>query len=172
MKTRTKTIVLAGAMGCGKSTLGTHLARRLNRPFLDIDAQVATEAAMTIPEIFEKHGEQHFRQLEQRATLRALHAPELRVVALGGGAVMHDSVRCELRTRPDVLCSIWLRITPELAAERIDGQGGRPLWTAGGRDRWVSLLAERTPWYSECAHHIDVDGKSVDQLVEEVLDVC
>lgn len=173
MKTTTRTIVLAGAMGSGKSTLGRRLASDLDLPFVDIDAEVARDAAMTIPELFETYGEQHFRQLEQRATLAALRAPGFRVVALGGGAVMHESVRHELREHRDTLCSIWLRISPELAAHRIEQeQGGRPLWNNGGRTKWEALLAQRTPWYAECHHHLDVDGRTLDELAREVADVC
>ncbi len=160
-------------MGCGKSTLGRLLASDLDLPFVDIDVEVAEQATMSIPELFETHGEQHFRQLEQQATLEALRAPGLRVVALGGGAVMHESVRLELRQHRATICSIWLRISPELAEHRIEQQqGGRPLWSKGGRARWEALLAERTPWYAECQHHLDVDGRTVDELAREVAHVC
>lgn len=78
-------IVLAGFMGAGKSTVGRLLAQRLGWTFLDLDAHLEARAGATVPELFERHGEPHFRRIESSALASALRHPEL-VLALGGGA--------------------------------------------------------------------------------------
>lgn len=78
-------VVLAGFMGAGKSTIGRLLAQRLRWTFLDLDAHLEARAGATVPELFERHGEPHFRRLESSALASALRQPEL-VLALGGGA--------------------------------------------------------------------------------------
>jgi shikimate kinase len=77
-------IVLTGFMGAGKSTIGRLLASRLAWEFLDLDAHLESRAGATIPELFEKHGEAHFRQLESSALASALGRSST-VIALGGG---------------------------------------------------------------------------------------
>ena len=85
-------IVLTGFMGAGKSTVGRILAARLGWRFLDIDTLITTEQRLTVAEIFARHGEPHFRQLELHAIGKALKEAQA-VIALGGGAVESDAVR-------------------------------------------------------------------------------
>lgn len=82
------TIFLCGFMGCGKSTVGALLARRMEVPFVDMDAYIEKQAGMKIPEIFEKYGETHFRDLETQA-VRELASHE-GVIACGGGAMLRQ----------------------------------------------------------------------------------
>jgi shikimate kinase len=77
-------IVLTGFMGAGKSTIGRLLADRLGWTFLDLDDHLEARAGLSVPEIFERHGEEHFRRLESSALASALSRPET-VLALGGG---------------------------------------------------------------------------------------
>ena len=80
-------IILIGMPGCGKSTLGRKLAERIGKTFVDMDAVIEQEAGMTIPEIFEKHGEKHFRDLES-AVAEKLGKEKSQVIATGGGVVL------------------------------------------------------------------------------------
>lgn len=82
------TIFLCGFMGCGKSTVGVRLAKALNCPFTDMDTYIEEQAGMKIPEIFEKFGEPHFRDLETQA-VRDLAGRE-GVIACGGGAMLRE----------------------------------------------------------------------------------
>lgn len=77
-------LVLTGFMGAGKSTIGRILALRLGWTFLDLDAHLEQRAGATIPQLFERHGEAHFRRLESTALASALGRPNT-VLALGGG---------------------------------------------------------------------------------------
>src|SRR6202047_4985017 len=69
---RTRSLVLVGMMGAGKSTIGRRLSARLRLPFLDADTEIEAAAAMSIPDIFETHGEPHFRDGEARVIARLL----------------------------------------------------------------------------------------------------
>ena len=94
----TRSVVLVGMMGAGKSTIGRRLSARLRLPFLDADMEIEAAAAMSIPEIFETHGEPYFRDGEARVIARLLdNGPA--VLATGGGAFMREETRPH-RSRP------------------------------------------------------------------------
>src|SRR5262249_56863422 len=85
-------VVLVGMMGAGKSTIGRRLAARLNLPFVDADTEIEAAAGMSIPEIFEAHGEPHFRDGEARVIARLLeNGPG--VLATGGGSFIREQPR-------------------------------------------------------------------------------
>src|SRR5437660_9476946 len=87
-----RSIVLIGMMGAGKSSVGRRLAGRLGIPFIDADAEIETAAGMSIPEIFDRHGEPYFRAGEKRVIARLLdNGPQ--VLATGGGSVMDEQTR-------------------------------------------------------------------------------
>src|SRR5580704_9250504 len=98
-------IVLVGMMGAGKSTVGRRLAARLRLPFLDADIEIETAAGMSIPDIFETHGEPHFRDGEARVIARLLdNGPG--IIATGGGASLREDTRNRIRGKA---VSIWLK---------------------------------------------------------------
>ena len=138
-------IALIGAPGAGKSTIGKSLAHALGLPFVDVDAAIETDEAMTIADIFVTHGEPHFRQLEETATLVALDRGG--VVALGGGAIMNADIRAALRHH-DV---VWLDCSIATATKRVGLDSARPLLLGNVRGRLIRLLNERTPLYREAA---------------------
>ena len=93
----TRSIVLVGMMGAGKSTIGRRLSARLRLPFLDADAEIEAAAGMSIPDIFETHGEPHFRDGEARVIARLLeNGPG--VLATGGGSFMREETRRRILT--------------------------------------------------------------------------
>ena len=93
-----RSIVLVGMMGAGKSTIGRRLAARLRLPFLDADTEIEAAAGMSIPDIFETHGEPHFRDGEARVIARLLDSGPS-VLATGGGAFMREETRNRIRVR-------------------------------------------------------------------------
>src|SRR5471032_1733116 len=105
-----RSIVLVGMMGVGKSSIGRRLGARLGIPFVDADTEIETAAGMTIPEIFEKHGEPYFRAGEARVIARLLYNGPC-VLATGGGAVMDASTR-ELIGIKGI--SVWLNADLEV----------------------------------------------------------
>src|SRR5258706_7179626 len=94
----TRSIVLVGMMGAGKSTIGRRLSTRLRLPFLDADIEIEAAAGMSIPDIFETHGEPYFRDGEARVIARLLDGGPA-VIATGGGAFMRDETRCRSRDK-------------------------------------------------------------------------
>src|SRR4030088_2915036 len=88
----TRSIVLVGMMGAGKSTIGRRLSARLRLPFVDADMEIEGGAGMSIPDIFETHGEPHFRDGEARVIARLLDSGPV-VLATGGGAFLREETR-------------------------------------------------------------------------------
>jgi shikimate kinase len=153
---RPRHVVLVGAMGVGKTTVGRRLARELQRPFADADEQLELRAGRTIPVIFREDGEQAFRRLESEVLADLLGQPDPLVVAVGGGVVTGPENRALLGRRAFV---VWLRASPGFLAARSDPTH-RPL-LAGEPDPAATLerlIAARTPLYEEVADAtIDVE---------------
>ncbi|MDI9259884.1 shikimate kinase [Alicyclobacillus sendaiensis] len=160
-------VALVGFMGCGKSTVGPVLARRLGFEFVDLDLDIQETAGRTIPEIFEQDGEPAFRALESECLARCALRSRL-VVAPGGGVVIVERNRRLLRSQFHV---VYLRAKPTTLAERLRGEADhRPLLRGHPlEDRITRLLRERGAFYDEIASQIvDVDGKSPEAIAEEI----
>jgi shikimate kinase/3-dehydroquinate synthase len=130
-------------MGAGKSS-AARIAAEAGLDVRDVDALLADEAGMTIPELFELHGQAEFRWREEELAVRALSEPA-DVVALGGGAVLSERVREALGRH----LVVWLDISLEDAWERVGGSEKRPL--AADRAEFERLYWERRPLYGELA---------------------
>src|SRR5213080_3930046 len=98
-----RSVVLVGMMGVGKSTIGRRLSSRLRLPFVDADVEIEAAAGMSIPDIFETHGEPHFRDGEARVIARLLDSGPA-VLATGGGAFMREETRARIAAKA---VSIW-----------------------------------------------------------------
>ena len=159
------TVVLVGAPGAGKSTVGRRLARRWGVPFRDSDQMIESEAGKTVAEIFVDEGEPAFRVMEREVIARALDAHE-GVLALGGGAVLDASTLGRLADGP----CVWLRVGVPEAAKRVGLNASRPLLLGNVRGTLMTLLDERTPLYEEVATWVvDTDGLAVDDVVAAVV---
>lgn len=118
-----KTIFLCGFMGCGKSSLGRQLAKRLGCPFIDLDRYIVEKQGKTIPEIFAERGEDFFRELET-AALRNFSEQGGKVVATGGGALIRPENAQLCRKNGIVL---FIDVDFEVCYARIQGDKNRPL---------------------------------------------
>ena len=146
-------ITLVGMMGAGKTVIGTELARRLGRRFLDSDAEIEAAATMTIPEIFARDGEAFFRDREAEVIARLLAGPPC-VLATGGGAWMRPANRDSLRAAGTV---VWLDADIDTLWHRLRGRSGRPLLeTADPRGTIETMLTARRPVYAEAELHVAV----------------
>lgn len=158
-------IVLVGMMGAGKSTIGRRLAARLNLPFVDADTEIEAAAGMTIPEIFELHGEPHFRDGEARVIARLLEGGPA-VLATGGGSFMREETR---RRIGEKAVSIWLKADPDIIMRRVKRRVDRPLLQTTDPAATVSrLLSEREPVYQ----HADITIASRDIPHDKIVDEC
>ena len=141
-----RSIVLVGMMGAGKSSIGRRLATRLGLPFIDADGEIEERAGMTIPELFEMHGEAYFRAGEARVLARLLDGGP-QVLATGGGAFMNAETRALIRVKG---VSVWLKAEFDLLLRRIMRRNDRPLLkTDDPATRLRSLIEERYPIYAE-----------------------
>jgi shikimate kinase len=163
-------IALVGLSGAGKSSAGPLLAAALGLQFLDTDREIEREAGMPVGEIFARHGEPHFRQLEARQVHRALHGPPA-VVSLGGGAVLDEASRRLIWDRATV---VWLLATPEVLARRLavsHGAEPRPLLAGGDpATRLRKLLQARSDFYSAAHLHVDTTHRTPAQVAVQILD--
>jgi shikimate kinase len=153
--------------GGGKSTVGRHLARRLDAPFADTDAAIERRIGRAIRSYFEQEGEERFRDLEAVALADVL-ADGHGVVATGGGIVLREGNRRLLHDRS--IC-IYLRSTPEELFRRLRHDTKRPLLqVADPLARLRQLFAERDGLYREAAHFVIETGRpSVPTLVNMIL---
>ena len=160
-----RSVVLVGMMGAGKSTIGRRLAARLRLPFLDADIEIEAAAGMSIPDIFETHGEPHFRDGEARVIARLLDSGPA-VIATGGGAFMREETRNRIR---DKAVSIWLKADAEIIMRRVRRRADRPLLQTADPVATVErLLGEREPIYQKA----DVTIWSRDVPHEKIVDEC
>lgn len=161
------TLVLVGMPGCGKSTVGRHLARRLGLDFQDSDHVIEQRLGCSIRDYFAREGEAAFRDLEEQV-LDELTATGGRVLATGGGAVLRPANRERLRERSQV---VYLRSTPEELHRRLRHDTTRPLLqVADPLARLRTMYAERDPLYREAAHFVVETGRpSVPTLVNMIV---
>ncbi len=159
-------VVLIGAPGAGKSTIGRIVADRLDVDFRDTDADVEVMAGKSIPDIFVLDGEPAFREFERTAVARAL-SEHAGVLALGGGAILAPETRAAL----DEYLVVWLKVGAQNAASRVGVSGPRPVIVGNPHSTLVKLLADRTPLYESVASVIvETDFKDPDVIAHEVLD--
>ena len=162
------TLVLIGLPGCGKSTIGRHLARRLGIAFIDSDHVIEQRLGCSIKAFFAHEGEERFRDLEQ-ATIDELTAGTApAVLSTGGGAVLRTANRAHLHARGQV---VYLHALPEDIFRRLRHDTTRPLLQVDDPlKRLRSLYAERDPLYRETAHFVIETGRpSVATLVNMVV---
>jgi shikimate kinase len=160
-------IVLIGMMGAGKSTIGRRMAARLRLPFIDADTEIETAAGMSIPDIFETHGEPHFRDGEARVIARLLEGGPA-VVATGGGAFMREETRSRIR---DKAVSIWLKADAEIIMKRVRRRSDRPLLQNADPEGTVNrLLGEREPVYGTADLIILSRDVPHDRIVDECIE--
>ncbi len=167
-------VYLTGFMASGKSSVGPLLARRLGRPYIDLDRIIIEKAGLSIPEVFAQFGEQRFRELESEA-LRETGAQEA-VVALGGGALAQPNNLAFAREKGVV---VYLDASVDAILERLQqgdpdrpmlrGADGRPLTRKALRDRIRTLLESRVPYYEQAHFRVETTGKSVAAVVDEVV---
>ncbi|MFV0368749.1 MAG: shikimate kinase [Hyphomicrobiaceae bacterium] len=141
-----RSVVMIGLMGCGKSAIGRRLANRLSLPFVDADEEIETRAGMTIADIFEAYGEAHFRDREAKIIASLLdEGPQ--VLATGGGAFMNPETRAAI-TKNGI--SIWLKADLPVLMRRVLKRNTRPLLrTADPEAVMRKLMDERYPVYAQ-----------------------
>ncbi len=164
---RTPGIYLVGFMGSGKTTVGALLASTMGWSFIDIDDDIEAGAGMSIPEIFERQGEEAFRKIETAAIRKRVALVERgipMVVALGGGAFAREE-NYELIGNNGV--TIWLDCPLEIAKRRVASAQNRPL--AQDPARFERLYHERRGAYGRADFRIEIRDDDARACVDEIL---
>jgi len=158
-------VVLVGAPGSGKSTVGRRVASAIGTRYLDTDEIVARTAGMTVADIFVNAGEPTFRKMEEEAVQEALQASGS-VVSLGGGAIISEVTRQRLSGHRVV----WLRVSVADAAARVGMGVARPLLVGNVRSRLAVLMREREDWYEQvCSTSVETSDRPIEHVVSDVL---
>jgi len=160
-------VALLGLRGAGKSTIGKKLARRLHVPFVELDARVEGVAGLSLREIFELHGEAHYRRLEREVLRRVLDEHPASVIATGGSIVMDDETFALLRSHA---MTVWLQASPDSHWSRVVAQGDRrPMANrANAKAELAALLEERKARYARADVAVDTDDEGVDGAVRAI----
>lgn len=155
-------VALVGLPGVGKSTVGRVVARRLGFAFVDLDHVIVEQAGMAIAELFEVHGEDHFRSLETDALRTVCAATDPSVIATGGGVIGSGDNRACLQRDA---WTVWLRSEIPVLVERVSRNRNRPLTADDPQGVLERLKVLRHPLYTEAsATVIDIDDLSIDQV--------
>ncbi len=164
-----KSLLLAGFMGTGKSTVGPLAASRLGVPFVDTDELVAREAGESVPEIWRREGEASFRERERAVLEKLLADGVARVVALGGGTLLQRELRHAALDRAVV---VTLTSEPDEILRRVGDVSSRPnLASSDPRRRVADLLEARSEAYAECHATLSTDGVDADEIAEAAVAV-
>jgi shikimate kinase len=161
-----KQVVLVGLMGSGKSTVGTLVAARTGRTFVDVDVVIAQETGKTVRQLWEGGGEAAYRQLESDAVLRVLRSATPSVLAAPAGAILDPVVRTSLAGS----LVVWLRADPATLAGRVRPGDHRPLF-AGRPIATLTAMAEaRSGLYEQVATAtFDTDAVSPDAVADAIV---
>ena len=164
---RTPGIYLVGFMGCGKTTIGRLLARRIGWHFADLDHDIEKAHGAPVQQIFAQHGEPHFRQLEHQALKARVSDVERgkpMVVALGGGTFVQQDNYALLENNG---VTLWLDAPFEMIRQRVPADGSRPL--AADPVRFRELFDSRRDLYQIADHRIVIETEDAEVNVDAIM---
>ena len=162
-----KNLIFLGMMGSGKSSIGAMVSKKLNIPFIDIDDLIEERVGMTVSEIFESNGEDYFRNLEEKTTLKALKIFN-KVVSLGGGGFLNDKIRKEILSNH---FSFWLNWDETTLLKRIKNSKKRPLAFQATDQEIKQLIRKRAKLYSKAQFKINCNKLSKTEIIKKIIKI-
>ena len=162
-----KNLILIGMMGSGKSTIGSLLSKKLNIKFIDIDNVLENDSKMKIAEIFEKKGENFFRNLEEKITLKLLRSTNS-IISLGGGSFINEKIRKEILVNN---FSFWLNCDAKTLLKRIKKNKKRPIAFNLNDSEILELIEIRTKIYSKAQFKINCHKLKKTEIVNKILKI-
>ncbi|MGY4568170.1 MULTISPECIES: shikimate kinase [Bradyrhizobium] len=160
-------IVLVGMMGAGKSSIGCKLSNMLGLDFVDSDKVIETKAGKEINEIFKDHGEQYFRDMEEREILQLLERGPI-VLATGGGAFMSEKIRDRTREKG---ISIWINTDLDTITKRLAKDTARPLLQTDNPEETIKeMVHERASVYQMADLKLDPTVRKINKNAGALLD--
>ena len=168
MKSNLRNIVLLGHMGCGKTTIGKNLARKLKYNFIDTDYEIEKSTDSKINTIFLNKGEHEFRKIEEDIISNILITETERVIALGGGSFENKNIR-KLVLEKNI--SIWLKCNINILVERLKKNNNRPLLIGKDIQSEIMILDKaRKINYEKSNFHYDVSKKQKKIILKDIVD--
>lgn len=164
-------VILIGYMGCGKTTVGKHLARMSNSTFVDTDEEIEKEQQTTISDIFAAQGENAFRIMETKYLQDLLQSKaESIVLSTGGGMAIREENQKLLKK---VGTTFYLKAKAETIYERVKGDTRRPLLQCENPLQKINeMLNQREPAYEQAAQYvIEVDGMKQSEVAKKIYDI-
>ena len=160
-------LVFLGMMGSGKSSIGLLIAKKLKLDFIDIDKEIEKELGVSIKKIFDTKGEDYFRKLEEKISIKKLKLNST-VISLGGGAFANSNIRKEVLKNH---LSFWLNWKNEILLNRIKNSIKRPLAFNATDNELIDLIKKRNNIYSKALHEINCDNLSKTKVVKKILEI-
>ena len=164
-----KNIFIVGSMGSGKTSIGKILAKKNHLSFLDTDHEIIRSSGYSIPDIFEKFGEEYFRELETKQ-LKKMYGMKNHVISTGGGIILQKQ---NIELIKDLGIIIFLDISINSQIDRVKNRKNRPLINDNNlKDNLLSLKKIRDPIYKKISNYIiDVSEKERGQIVTEIQEI-
>ena len=160
-----KNLVFLGMMGSGKSSIGAMVSKKLNISFIDIDNLIEEHSGMTVSEIFEINGEDYFRNLEEKITIKSLKHKNV-VVSLGGGGFINNKIRKNVLTNH---FSFWLNWDDLVLIKRIKGSEKRPLASKSTEQEIKAIINKRKKIYAKADFKINCDKLTKSEIVKIII---
>ncbi|MDR2464539.1 MAG: shikimate kinase [Holosporales bacterium] len=163
-----KTIALVGLMGCGKTSIGRRLAKKLELSFFDSDQEVEISAGCSMKEIYSVFGEEAFRSGERRVISRLLNQP-VHVLATGGSSIADDETQALLKEKS---ITVWLDADLETLVTRVSRRNDRPFIKNGNQREVLEQLIEVCyPVYANSDIHVKTYDEATNSTVDRVISV-
>jgi shikimate kinase len=162
-----KNLVFLGMMGSGKSSIGSLISKKLDLTFIDIDNLIVKDTGMSISEIFKKKGEDYFRNLEEKITLKSLKKIN-NVISLGGGGFINTKIRKEILTNH---FSFWLNCDDSILIKRIKGNKKRPLAFNSTDKEIRAIIKDRSKIYSDAKFKINCNKLTKTEIIKKIIKI-
>ena len=162
-----KNLVFLGMMGSGKSSIGNLVSKKLDLPFIDIDSLIIKKTGMSVSEVFEQKGEDYFRNLEEKITLKCLKKIK-NIISLGGGGFINAKIRKEILSNH---FSFWLNWDESILINRIKNSKKRPL-VFNSTDREIRIMIKnRTKIYANAQFKINCNKLTKAEIVNKIVKI-
>ena len=158
-------LVFLGMMGSGKSSIGLIVSKKMKIEFIDIDEEIEKKLGMKISKIFQKKGEDYFREIEEIITLKFLKKQKS-LISLGGGAFLNDKIKDEILQNH---ISFWLSWDVQTLVDRLKDSKKRPLTLNSSKKDLAQLIKKRSIVYSKALYKIDCENLTKIEIAKKII---
>ena len=158
-------LVFLGMMGSGKSSIGSHVSKKLGIDFIDVDKEIEKKIGISIAKIFEQKGEEYFRKIEENTTLKFLKRSNT-IISLGGGAFLNKKIKKEILQNH---ISFWLNWNADTLINRINSSQKRPLAFKVSKNHLFNIIKKRSIVYSKAMYKIECENLTKNEIAEKII---